>query len=573
MIVFKNIKYKNFLSTGNTPIDIDLNKSHTTLIVGQNGSGKSTLLDALCFVLFNKPFRIIKKEQIVNSINNTETIVEITFDVGTKEFKIIRGIKPNIFEIYCDGELLNQDANSIDYQKYLEQNIMRLNYRSFLQVVLLGSSSYEPFMKMKPRYRREVVEEILDIRVFGLMDLILRSQQSDLAKKVIEMRHRCDLIQTKYETELNHFNAISDLNMNDLDGKKQLIDQNKQDNNTYSKKIEELNEKIGYHKEEVAEKGKVEKKVNQLSKLEAKIETNLSTHQKSLEFFENNDNCPTCTQPIDHEFKGNKIEATKQKIKTLQEGMNELLTEITNTEIKLTEMNKVSQKINELNIDISKFETSLDEINKFSNRIHEEIKLLENKQVDGKEIKQHLEQLNLDLEEGKIERDRIIEQKSYVDILRTILNDKGAKAQIIRKYVPIMNNLINQHLQAMDFFVSFHLDEEFNETIKSRFRDGFNYNNFSEGEKMRIDLALLFTWRHIAKMKNSTNTNTNLLILDEIFDGSLDGQGTDDFFKIITQLSKENIFIISHKGDIMFDKFTNIIKFEKYKNFTRLQQA
>ena len=571
MIVFKNIKYKNFLSTGNTPIDIDLNKSHTTLIVGQNGSGKSTLLDALCFVLFNKPFRIIKKEQIVNSINNTETIVEITFDVGTKEFKIIRGIKPNIFEIYCDGELLNQDANSIDYQKYLEQNIMRLNYRSFLQVVLLGSSSYEPFMKMKPRYRREVVEEILDIRVFGLMDLILRSQQSDLAKKVIEMRHRCDLIQTKYETELNHFNAISDLNMNDLDGKKQLIDQNKQDNNTYSKKIEELNEKIGYHKEEVAEKGKVEKKVNQLSKLEAKIETNLSTHQKSLEFFENNDNCPTCTQPIDHEFKGNKIEATKQKIKTLQEGMNELLTEITNTEIKLTEMNKVSQKINELNIDISKFETSLDEINKFSNRIHEEIKLLENKQVDGKEIKQHLEQLNLDLEEGKIERDRIIEQKSYVDILRTILNDKGAKAQIIRKYVPIMNNLINQHLQAMDFFVSFHLDEEFNETIKSRFRDGFNYNNFSEGEKMRIDLALLFTWRHIAKMKNSTNTN--LLILDEIFDSSLDGQGTDDFFKIITQLSKENIFIISHKGDIMFDKFTNIIKFEKYKNFTRLQQA
>jgi len=571
VIVFKNIKYKNFLSTGNTPIDIDLNKSHTTLIVGQNGSGKSTLLDALCFVLFNKPFRIIKKEQIVNSINNTETIVEITFDVGTKEFKIIRGIKPNIFEIYCDGELLNQDANSIDYQKYLEQNIMRLNYRSFLQVVLLGSSSYEPFMKMKPRYRREVVEEILDIRVFGLMDLILRSQQSDLAKKVIEMRHRCDLIQTKYETELNHFNAISDLNMNDLDGKKQLIDQNKEDNNTYSRKIEELNEKIGYHKEEVAEKGKVEKKVNQLSKLEAKIETNLSTHQKSLEFFENNDNCPTCTQPIDHEFKGNKIEATKQKIKTLQEGMNELLTEITNTEIKLTEMNKVSQKINELNIDISKFETSLDEINKFSNRIHEEIKLLENKQVDGKEIKQHLEQLNLDLEEGKIERDRIIEQKSYVDILRTILNDKGAKAQIIRKYVPIMNNLINQHLQAMDFFVSFHLDEEFNETIKSRFRDGFNYNNFSEGEKMRIDLALLFTWRHIAKMKNSTNTN--LLILDEIFDGSLDGQGTDDFFKIITQLSKENIFIISHKGDIMFDKFTNIIKFEKYKNFTRLQQA
>tara|TARA_X000000368_G_scaffold409593_1_gene391766 strand:- start:20107 stop:21822 length:1716 start_codon:yes stop_codon:yes gene_type:complete len=569
VIVFKKISYKNFLSTGNVPIEVELNKSHTTLIVGSNGSGKSTLLDALCFVLFNKPFRIIKKDQIVNSINNADCVVEIEFTVGTKEYKIIRGIKPNIFEIYCDGVLMNQDANSIDYQKYLEQNIMRLNYRSFLQVVLLGSSSYEPFMKMKPRYRREVVEEILDIRVFGLMDLILRSQQSDLAKKVIEMKHRADLIQTKYETELNHFNAISDLNMNDLDGKKQLVKKNQEDSKVYGNRIEELNQQIGVYKQNIENKDKTQKKVSQLTKIEAKIETNLNTHQKTLEFFENNDNCPTCTQPIDQDFKTQKIEATKQKVKTLSDGMKELLSEIANTETRLTEMDKVSQKIHELNIDISKFETSLDEINKFSNRIHEEIRLLENKQVDGKEIQIQLDELNNKLEETKVERDRIVEQKDYVDILREILNDKGAKAQIIRKYVPIMNNLINQHLQAMDFFVSFHLDEEFNETVKSRFRDTFNYNNFSEGEKMRIDLALLFTWRHIAKMKNSTNTN--LLILDEIFDGSLDGQGTDDFFKIITQLTKENIFIISHKGDIMFDKFTNIIKYEKYKNFTRLQ--
>tara|TARA_B100001113_G_scaffold348835_1_gene343327 strand:- start:11157 stop:12872 length:1716 start_codon:yes stop_codon:yes gene_type:complete len=569
MIVFKKIKYKNFLSTGNIPIEIDLNKSHTTLIVGSNGSGKSTLLDALCFVLFNKPFRIIKKDQIVNSINNAECIVEIDFTVGTKDYKIVRGIKPNLFEIYQDGTLINQDANSIDYQKHLEQNIMRLNYRSFLQVVLLGSSSYEPFMKMKPRYRREVVEEILDIRVFGLMDLILRSQQSDLAKKVIEMKHRAELIQTKYETELNHFKAISDLNMNDLDGKKQLVKKNDDDSKDYSNKINELNTKIGVYKHDIENKDKTQKKVGQLTKLEAKIETNLNTHQKTLEFFNNNDNCPTCTQPIDQDFKKQKIEATEKRVKTLQDGMKELISEIANTELKLSEMNKVSQKIQELNIDISKFETSLDELNKFSNRIHEEIRLLENKQVDGKEIQIQLDELNSKLEETRIEKDRIIEQKNYVDILREILNDKGAKAQIIRKYVPIMNNLINQHLQAMDFFVSFHLDEEFNETVKSRFRDTFNYNNFSEGEKMRIDLALLFTWRHIAKMKNSTNTN--LLILDEIFDGSLDGQGTDDFFKIITQLTKENIFIISHKGDIMFDKFTNIIKYEKYKNFTRLQ--
>ena len=569
MILFKRISYKNFLSTGNQPIEIALDMSQTTLVVGTNGTGKSTLLDALCFVLFNKPFRIIKKDQIVNSINNAECIVEIDFTVGTKDYKIVRGIKPNLFEIYQDGTLINQDANSIDYQKHLEQNIMRLNYRSFLQVVLLGSSSYEPFMKMKPRYRREVVEEILDIRVFGLMDLILRSQQSDLAKKVIEMKHRAELIQTKYETELNHFKAISDLNMNDLDGKKQLVKKNDDDSKDYSNKINELNTKIGVYKHDIENKDKTQKKVGQLTKLEAKIETNLNTHKKTLEFFNNNDNCPTCTQPIDQDFKKQKIEATEKRVKTLQDGMKELISEIANTELKLSEMNKVSQKIQELNIDISKFETSLDELNKFSNRIHEEIRLLENKQVDGKEIQIQLDELNSKLEETRIEKDRIIEQKDYVDILREILNDKGAKAQIIRKYVPIMNNLINQHLQAMDFFVSFHLDEEFNETVKSRFRDTFNYNNFSEGEKMRIDLALLFTWRHIAKMKNSTNTN--LLILDEIFDGSLDGQGTDDFFKIITQLTKENIFIISHKGDIMFDKFTNIIKYEKYKNFTRLQ--
>ena len=569
MIIFHNITWKNFLSTGNTPISVNLAEQPTTLIIGTNGSGKSTLLDAICFALFNKPFRIIKKDQMVNTINNADTVVELNFSVGPKKYKVVRGIKPNVFEIYQDGILINQDASTIDYQKHLEQNIMRLNYRSFLQVVLLGSSSYEPFMKMKPRYRREVVEEILDIRVFGLMDLILRSQQSDLAKKVIEMKHRAELIQTKYETELNHFKAISDLNMNDLDGKKQLVKKNDDDSKDYSNKISELNTKIGVYKHDIENKDKTQKKVGQLTKLEAKIETNLNTHQKTLEFFNNNDNCPTCTQPIDQDFKKQKIEATEKRVKTLQDGMKELISEIANTELKLSEMNKVSQKIQELNIDISKFETSLDELNKFSNRIHEEIRLLENKQVDGKEIQIQLDELNSKLEETRIEKDRIIEQKNYVDILREILNDKGAKAQIIRKYVPIMNNLINQHLQAMDFFVSFHLDEEFNETVKSRFRDTFNYNNFSEGEKMRIDLALLFTWRHIAKMKNSTNTN--LLILDEIFDGSLDGQGTDDFFKIITQLTKENIFIISHKGDIMFDKFTNIIKYEKYKNFTRLQ--
>jgi DNA repair exonuclease SbcCD ATPase subunit len=571
VITFKKIKYKNFLSTGNTPIEINLNKSNTTLIVGSNGSGKSTLLDALCFVLFNKPFRIIKKEQMVNTVNNGDCEIVLEFDVGTKKYKIIRGIKPNIFEIYQDGQLINQDASNIDYQKYLENNIMRLNYRSFLQVVLLGSSSYEPFMKMKPRYRREVVEEILDIRVFGLMDLILRPQQSELTRNVTELRHKCDLIESKYETELKHYKALSDLNLNDLDGKRKTLEKNGEVSYQYHKKIEEINIELESYQDKVKYKDKEQAKLNKLSKLEAKIEQNLSTHKKNLEFFEENDNCPTCTQSLQAEFRGEKIAYEKGKLVTLNDGMKKLMEEISRQEELITAMEKMSNKMYEMNVEVSKLQTSIEELNKYSNNIHEEIKSLENKQTDGKEIESQLEQLKSDLENTKVERDKIIEKKGYVDILREILNDKGAKSQIIKKYVPIMNTLINQYLQSMDFFISFHLDEEFNETVKSRFRDTFNYNNFSEGEKMRIDLALLFTWRQIAKMKNSVNTN--LLVLDEIFDSSLDGQGTDDFFKIIKTMTKENIFIISHKGDILFDKFTDIVKFEKYKNFTRLQQT
>ena len=571
MITFKNIKYKNFLSTGNTPIEVKLNKANTTLIVGANGSGKSTLLDALCFVLFNKPFRIIKKEQMINTVNNGDCLIELEFEVGTNSYLVRRGIKPNIFEIYQNDKLLNQDASSLDYQKYLENNIMRLNYRSFLQVVLLGSSSYEPFMKMKPRYRREVVEEILDIRVFGLMDLILRPQQSELTRNVTDLSHKCDLIESKYETELKHYNAISDLNMNDLDGKKRLLEKNGQANYDYNRKIDKLNDELERHRDSIKDQSKEQAKMTKLSKLEAKIEQNLETHKKNLDFFEQNDNCPTCTQSIELDFKGEKIKLEEGKLSTLNEGMTQIMSEISKQEEHLNAMDKISKKVYEMNVEVSKLQTSVEELDKYSNNIHEEIKSLQNKQTDGRDIEKQLEQLKIDLEESKVERDKILDQQKYVNVLRTILNDKGAKSQIIKKYVPIMNNLINQYLQSMEFFISFHLDEEFNETVKSRFRDTFNYNNFSEGEKMRIDLALLFTWRHIAKMKNSVNTN--LLILDEIFDSSLDGQGTDDFFKIIKTMTKENIFIISHKGDILFDRFTEVVRFEKFKNFTRLSQT
>jgi DNA repair exonuclease SbcCD ATPase subunit len=569
MILFKKIKWKNFLSTGNTPVEIDLRKSQLTLMIGANGSGKSTMLDALCFALFNRPFRQIKKEQIVNTINNGDTVIELEFQVGTKMYKIIRGIKPTIFEIYCDGVLQNQDASSIDYQNVLEDQILRLNYRAFKQIAVLGSSSYQPFMQMRPRHRREVVEEILDIRVLSHMDVLTRNQQTALGKKIVEARHQCDLIESKYELETRHFEELKNRSTGDIDIKRNKLQQNDDAKEQYLRKIQKLDTDYKQLEEGIKEKDKIETKRKQLEKLETKIEQNLNTHEKNLKFFEENDNCPTCTQKIQDDFRDDKINFEKTKLTTLNAGMKDLVKELSNVEGKITDLNNISNKMYDINIEMSKLNTSIDEIKKFSDSLHNEIILLEGKEEDGKDVENQLLELKKQLEETKTELNNISEEKKYIDVIREILSDKGAKAKIIKKYLPIMNTLINQYLQSMDFFVNFHLDEEFNETVKSRHRDVFDYNSFSEGEKMRIDLALVFTWRSIAKMKNSANTN--LMVLDEIFDSSLDGQGTDDFFKIVRKMEKENIFIISHKGDILFDKFTNIIKFEKEHNFTRLQ--
>ena len=568
MIYFKTLKWKNFLSTGNQYIEINLQKAPSTLIIGTNGSGKSTFLDALCFVLFNRPFRDIKKEQLVNTINNADCEIQVTFSVGTKNYKIIRGIKPNKFEIYCNDVLLNQDASNVDYQNTLEQNILKCNYRAFCQVVILGSSSYEPFMHLRARYRREVVEEILDIRVFSHMDLLLRTKQGELSKAVVDVKHRYDLMTEKYHLQRKHFEQIQTRDNSDIENKKQQLEENKKYDEQYNEQLQKLNEEIISTKEHLKEKEEIDKKANQLSKLEAKIETNLLNHKKNLEFFQENENCPTCTQQLEPAFRGEKIAFEKGKITTLEDGLKDLLNEIIKTETRINEMAKVSEKISNLNIEIAKVNASITEINRHSNRINDEIIRLENEKKNTDNIETQLDLLKAELEQVNIEKEKVVEEKKYIDIAREILNDTGVKAKIIKKYLPIMNQLINKYLQAMDFFVNFHLDEEFNETIKSRFRDTFVYNSFSEGEKLRIDLALLFTWRTIAKMKNSTNTN--LLILDEIFDSSLDTTGTEDFFKILKELSNENTFIISHKGDIMFDKFINIIKFEKYKNFTRI---
>ena len=571
MILFKKIRWKNFLSTGSQFVEIELNKSQMTLMIGANGSGKSTMLDALCFALFNRPFRQIKKEQIVNTINNADTVVELEFQVGTKNFKIIRGIKPAIFEIYSDGVLQNQNASSVDYQKILEDQILRLNYRAFKQIAVLGSSSYQPFMQMRPRHRREVVEEILDIRVLTHMDSLTRNQQTELGKQIVEARHQVDIIESKHELQTKHFNELKNRSSGDSDIKKAKLQENKDATESYLRKSERLEEEYKELEISVSTRPQYETKLKQLEKLETKIEQNLKTHERNLEFFEQNDNCPTCTQKIEETFRDKKIEQERTVVVTLNQGMKDLMAELAKTETKITEFNGISTKLYENKIDLSKVESSLKELKRFSDSLHNEILLLDGKNEDDKDIEKSLVDLQEQLKQTKIELVRITEEKKYLDVAREILSDRGAKAKIIKKYLPIMNSLINQHLQAMDFFVSFYLDEEFKEEVKSRHRDTFDYNNFSEGEKMRIDLALVFTWRAIAKMKNSANTN--LLILDEIFDSSLDGQGTDDFFKIVRNMGKENIFIISHKGDILFDKFTNIIQFKKEHNFTELKNG
>jgi len=429
VIIFKKIRWKNFLSTGNTPIEVDLNKSPTSLIIGSNGSGKSTLLDAVCFVLFNRPFRIIKKEQIVNTINNGDCVVEIDFNVGRKTYQVRRGIKPNLFEIYCDGELLNQEANTVDYQKVLEQNIMKLNYRSFVQVIILGSSSYEPFMKMKARYRRDVVEEILDIKVFTQMDLILRDQQSLLTKNITEVRHRYDLLDKEIELQSNHLNTLETRQNQDKDYKLELLQKNDENAKKLRADIEELENTIKNTETSVQDKEKAEKKLRQLEKIQTKIEQNLSTHKKALEFFEDNDNCPTCTQKLQAEFRGEKIAYEKGKLTTLNDGMKDLVQEITKAEEQVTAYTNLSNKIRDMNIDLAKLNTSLDGIYDHTTRINKELESLSEEDID--KLKLEVKDLKEKLVETTKELEKITEEKKYVDVAREILNDTGAKSILI----------------------------------------------------------------------------------------------------------------------------------------------
>jgi DNA repair exonuclease SbcCD ATPase subunit len=571
MILFRKVRYKNFLSTGQQFIEIELDKSSTTLVVGENGAGKSTILDALCFGLFQRPFRNIKKDQLINSINEKECIVEVEFTVGQKDYKIIRGIKPNTFEIWCDGDMLNQDAAQRDYQKHLEQQILKLNFRSFTQVVILGNASFVPFMQLRARHRRQVVEEILDIEIFSKMNLLFREKQKNQDELIKQTDFNYQLVDTKIEDKKKYIDDISNRSKDLADSKKAELNKSITDIANYEEDIKKVRVGIAELQKQVIDEAKVNDKHKKLHNMEAKLENTCSKHKKDLSFFQSHDDCPTCQQSIDEAFKSTMISKKAEKVQELEIALGQIETEIKTSEMKLDTINKTMIAIREKELLINRYETSIEEIKKQTIRLGQEIAELQDEKVSTAEQTGELNQLRERITE--LEKDKL-EQKNemiYIDTARHLMQDTGIKTKIIKQYLPIMNQLINKNLADMDFFVNFSLDEEFNETIKSRHRDEFNYHSFSEGEKLRIDLAILFTWREIAKLKNSTNTN--LLILDEIFDSSLDSSGTDEFMRILyTTMAKENVFVISHKGDTLIDKFPRVMKFEKHKNFTRMAE-
>ena len=561
------VRWKNFLSTGNTFTEIDLTKNSTTLIIGENGSGKSTILDALCFGLFGKPFRTINKAQLVNSINTSGLVVEVEFTIGSRNYKVIRGIKPNVFQIYDNDKPMNQEASVRDYQKILEQQILKLNYRSFTQVVILGSSTFIPFMQLKARHRREVVEEILDIQIFSLMNMLLKQKLKDLQEELTSIDNRYELNIEKISLQENY---IDDLKKNKdklISSKKESIENNNKAIQVRTEQRTEMEEENKIYRNKIKDQNDTEQKERKLKDLRATLAEKHKSHSSMLDFFNDNEDCPTCQQHIDEAFKEEMMVKQKQEVEKYQSGMDKMKSELLSTKERLKEIKEIADKFRDNQLSIMSLNTSIIELEKFNHKLKDEIKSFNGggvSKTDTDKLK------NLKEEHEKIdgERQSAKEERNYVEAAKIMLQDTGIKTKIIKQYLPIMNKLINKYLTSMEFYVNFTLNENFEETIKSRFRDDFTYASFSEGEKMRIDLALLFTWRAIAKMKNSTNTN--LLILDEIFDSSLDGTGTDEFLKILNTLSGENVFVISHKQDVLVDKFKDTIKFAKEKNFSHV---
>ena len=565
MIHFNNVRWKNFLSTGNNFTEIQLDRNSTTLIIGENGAGKSTILDALCFGLFGKPFRNINKAQMLNSINNGSCVVEVELEISSKKIKVVRGIKPNIFEIYVNGKMYNQDANARDYQKYLEQQILKLNYRSFTQVVILGSSTFIPFMQLKARHRREVVEEILDIKIFSLMNLILKQKLKEIQNDIKDIEYDRSLtgekisLQEKYisDTKQNKDKLISE-KTNLIDNNEEEIFKKQSDINFHSKNNNELLHQI-------QDSEKINDQLSKLKDIRSTLREKKNNNAKMVKFFKENDDCPTCEQPLNNSEE--MIKSKQKEVDKFTKALDEMETALSKSTERQNFIKGVANKVRENEVLIAKENSSITQLEKFNSTLQAELDSLISGEIDTKDFDK-LNKLKEKMDGIEKERTSLKEEQSYGDAIRNMLQDTGIKTKIIKQYLPIMNRLINTYLTSMEFYVNFTLDENFEETIKSRYRDEFSYASFSEGEKMRIDLALLFTWRAIAKMKNSTNTN--LLILDEIFDSSLDGTGTDEFLKILNTLGDENVFVISHKQDALADKFRSTIKFEKIKNFSHI---
>jgi DNA repair exonuclease SbcCD ATPase subunit len=569
MILFKVIRWKNLLSTGNAFTEIKLNETANALIIGENGAGKSTILDALTFALFGKAFRKVNKPGLVNSVNEKNCEVQIEFATNGKEYKVIRGIKPNVFEIYCDGILLNQDSASKDYQEHLEKFILKMNYKSFTQIVILGSASFTPFMQLSPADRRTVIEDLLDIQIFSLMNTI--TKQRLLANKDMLERNRIELA-GKEEKRVFIEKTLSSLKTNNEEKKKHLQSTIEIHRSTYDRlrsDIERLEEEREQLVSQATDQVKSKDRHRKLVGLQAKIEANLGKFQKEHRFFCDNDTCPTCSQSLELDFKTERIKETETEITKLEKGLTDIGVQIDEAINTINTVDALLRKADTLKNDISVKRNEQMHLSSVINDLEDQIEGIDNADKIVIDNQNELDETIGVIQHLTTEREQLLNDRKYIDTALNLLKDGGIKTKIIKQYLPIINKQINKYLAQMGFFVNFNIDENFEESIKSRYRDEFSYHNFSEGEKMRIDLALLFTWRSIAKMRNSVNTN--LLILDEVFDGSLDGNGTDEFLKIMwSMIGDTNTFVISHKTDQLFDKFQKVYRFGKIKNFSVL---
>jgi DNA repair exonuclease SbcCD ATPase subunit len=569
MINFKTIRWKNLLSTGNAFTEIKLNRSPSTLIVGENGGGKSTLLDALCFGLFGKPFRSINKPQLLNSINKKNLLVEIEFDIGGKDYKIVRGIKPNIFEIQSGGEVINQDAAARDYQKYLEESVLKLNYKSFTQIVILGSASFTPFMQLPPFTRREIIEDILDIQIFTTMNTVLRDKMNELKDSLQDADSKLEVLKQKATIQKEYVDALEANKEKRVDEIISRIEECELSIASFQNLIGVLEGKKFTHETAKAALGDLSAKQKKLESFKTKFSTQLRDLKKEVSFYNETDECPTCQQGIAHDHKETIVSSRQEKIEELSSGMDKLQEEFTKLEGLIAENEILSEQISGLNAEIIAHNNEIIVQQRLIQALNLELNDITTKTADIDEEKTKLKSYAKEVLTQNEEKARLNEEKHYMEVVSTLLKDTGIKTKIIRQYLPVINKLVNKYLQAMDFFVQFNLDEKFDETIKSRHRDDFSYASFSEGEKQRIDLALLFTWRTIAKMKNSVATN--LLILDEVFDSSLDNNGTDYVMTLLDTVGEDtNVFVISHKGDQLFDKFRSLIKFEKKNNYSEM---